>query len=121
MPKSLQEHLANQAMQQAANRSALTASSDDPAFAELLAMKTIRPEELKRFEKANVVDEGDLRYIKEAVYNVKQKQPKEIEDAVIQRIANLERIHDGYALEDYKYVMGSAGELICMFIFKKSI
>lgn len=119
--QSLQEALANQAMQQAANRSVLTAAPGEPAFADIIAMKTIRPEELKRFEKANIIDEGNLRYIKEAVYGVRGKQPKEIEDTIIQRIANLDRIHEGYEMDDYKYLIGQAGELICMFVYKKVV
>lgn len=119
LKKSLQEHLYNQAMTQSSKRSVFTAPAGDPAFAEVLAMKTARPEDLERFKKTNVVDEGDFRYVKESIYDVRNKQSKQIEDIVNQRVEDLERIHDVYEMQDYKFAMGPAGELIFVLTFKK--
>lgn len=113
---NLQQAIEAQAYAQAANRSALTAKPTDPAFAEILAMKTLSPEELEMFAKTKIVnDENGLRYVKEEIYNLREKGNKQIEEIVTQRIADVERIQE-MQLHDYKFAMGSVGQLIMVII-----
>ena len=85
----------------------------------LLKQKALIATDLLKFEKTDVVDYGIHKHVKEIVYNVAKKDFEVIQEIIIQRLQNLERLHEKYQADDCKYALGNAGELICVFILKK--
>lgn len=92
---------------------------DKKQIEKLLKQKALKPFELAMFEKTNTVDKDNHRFVKEHIYNVKDKDFETLQEIVVIRIQNLERTNDEYLIDDCKYAMGNAGELICVFILKK--
>lgn len=85
----------------------------------LLKQKSLSVAELVMFEKTNIVDLLNKKFVKEFIYNVKEKDFEVLQEIVITRLQNLERLYEDYEADDCKYAIGNAGELICVFILKK--